>query len=316
MHPLTFASTLFVSLFFIASLPGSHSDSAVVTISGKIQTTSTCAYCNTAWGTIATDKDHAKSTVVIRAIPYTGGCQNSSFPSNVTNAREFIGKTVLFQRGSCNFSEMVRAAEGAVGVLVINGDSLPPVIPYGGNVTRHNTTLCMVDNSTSRFFADPEHQGSVVSVRLYNSSSPVVDGAAGIFLALALVILYIGSMWNTEKERQHLLAGPRYQQLINANESSRATDAEEQQVLTRGKIIFFVLFASTFLMLLYFFYKYLIYVVLVMFTIFGWLSLYGIVIIELSNCWYFRIEQPAQPCAMRKLPSSTVKINGQTVSQH
>lgn len=161
---------------------------------------------------------------------------------------------------------------------MINGDTLPPVVPYGGNITSRNTTLCMISNDTATFFIDSTVRGSTVSVQLYYPSFPIVDGAAGVFLALALFILYVGSMWNTEKERQAAIAAPRYQQLISADQRQEPDD--EQQVLTRGKIIFFVAFASVFLILLYFFYKYLIYVVLVMFAIFGWLSLYGIV-----NCY-------------------------------
>lgn len=115
MKASIFSTVWLVAVHIAISLPGVCSDSAVLSISGE-STFSTCAFCNTGWGSIPTDGANAKSTTVIQAIPFSGGCHNSSFPSNVTNANEFVGKTVLFQRGVCNFSEMVRAAVGAVGV--------------------------------------------------------------------------------------------------------------------------------------------------------------------------------------------------------
>ena len=86
----------------------------------------------------------------------------------------------------------------------------------------------------------------------------MLDPACAVFVVIAMGVLITGSMWNTQHERARAArcrAGGRATG-ASVNEEEPDESDEDRQLMTRGTIVFFLVFASVFLTLLYFFYKY------------------------------------------------------------
>jgi hypothetical protein len=214
--------------------------------------------------------------------------------ANVTNSHLFRGDgvAVMFTRGACLFSAMVEAASlgGAAAVFIVNAGNRTAVIPGGSNYSSFQGTVCMLDAAAGRAVTN----SSVITV--YYPEFAVLDASASIFLVVALGVLVIGSSWNTHNERERLRQrGSRQGGSINAGGAPERS--EDQQLMTKGTILFFIVFASGFLLLLYFFYKYLIYLLLVGFGLFGALSNYEHVSALLSQtaAWRKTVDLPYSP---------------------
>jgi hypothetical protein len=190
----------------------------------------------------------------------SGGCVNDS-EAELTNAASLQGAAVLFQRGSCSFSAMVRAATAAdakaVYVLnVYNRTDVEPGVMNESDYSDFHGPVCMLSVSAGALVNGTAP--SALTAAVYDPSYPVLDPACAVFVAIAVGVLISGSMWNTQNERARAArcrAGRGAASGSTDEDDEPEERGEEQQLLTKGTIVFFLVFASVFLTLLYFFYK-------------------------------------------------------------
>ncbi|KAK1313009.1 Signal peptide peptidase-like 2 [Acorus calamus] len=196
-------------------------------------------------------------------------CANSS--SKLTN---FVA---LAKRGDCTFTAKAQIAQlgGAAGLLVINDNEDLYKMVCSKNDTSINITIpvVMIPNSGGKTLEDSIAGGGSVELLLYSPIRPAVDLSAGFLLLMAVGTIVCASLWAEFIACEQV--DERYKQLTPKDPSSSATnngdDYEKEVLEINSKLaIGFLIMASAFLMLLYFFMaSWFIWLLIVLFCIGG-----------------------------------------------
>ncbi|MQL68892.1 hypothetical protein Taro_001191, partial [Colocasia esculenta] len=196
-------------------------------------------------------------------------CTSSS--SQLSNA------IALAKRGDCTFTEKAQIAQsgGAAGLLVVNDNEDLYKMVCSDNDTSLNVTIpsVMIPNSAGKNFQDLLLSGKHVKLQLYAPKRPVVDFSACFLWLMAVSTIICASVWGEFIACEQV--DERYNHLTRKEPSDAATinrDEPEKEILeinTKGAIVFIIM-ASAFLMLLYFFMSaWFIWVLVVLFCIGG-----------------------------------------------
>lgn len=238
----------------------------------------------------------AEGVLKIRAV-FTNplnGCSNST--------SKLSSSAALSVRGDCAFTTKAEVAQsgGAKALLVINDKEDLYKMVCSDNDTTLNITIpvVMIPKSGGEAFNKSMVHGGIVELLLYSPNRPVVDFsviflwlmAVGTIVCASLWPLFTGSDQNTE----------RYNELSPKDISSGTVkDNSEKEVLdisAKGAIVF-VITASTFLVLLYFFMSaWFVWLLIVLFSIGGIEGMHACIVTlvfrKCRNCGWKTVDLP------------------------
>ncbi|KAL3619923.1 Signal peptide peptidase-like 3 [Castilleja foliolosa] len=211
--------------------------------------------------------------------PLTGCSSNSS---------KLLGSIALAVRGDCIFTTKAKVAQeaGATGLVVLNDDE--GFVQMGcGNDTSLNITIPVITISKSggeelKKFIDG---GAKVELLLYSPDRPILDYSV-IFLWMMCVGTIVTASFCADITGSED-SDERYNEL-SPKESDAAKQEDEKEILhiTTKSAIVFVISASTFLLLLYFFMSaWFVWVLIVLFCIGGIEGMHSFIVsLVLSKC--------------------------------
>ncbi|XP_070041764.1 signal peptide peptidase-like 5 isoform X1 [Nicotiana tomentosiformis] len=201
-------------------------------------------------------------------------------PSNSCSASstKLSGSIALARRGECDFliKATVAQAGGASGVVLINTEGGPLEIACPNNSTVSNVTVPVVSisndggNIIDKYIA----AGKRVELLLYSPDRPIVDYSVSFIWLMAVGTIICAALWK------------RFTQSKESDDSAKEDDDSEILHITAWTAIGFVISASTFLVLLYFFMStWFVWLLIILFCIGGIEGLHNcIVSLILSKC--------------------------------
>ncbi|OMP03823.1 hypothetical protein COLO4_10186 [Corchorus olitorius] len=208
------------------------------------------------------------------------GCSSSS--------SKLSGSVALSTRGDCDFTTKAKVAQsgGAAALLVINDKEEIDEMVCSGNDTSLNISIpvVMIRKSTgdkvSKYMA-----GNKVEFLLYAPSSPLVDITVIVLWTMAVTTILTASLWQEFGTSEN--ADERYNEL-SPKESSNSGGDDDKEILdisVKGAVVF-VISASTFLVLLYFFMSsWFVWLLVVLFCLGGVQGLHNCIMTPISrNC--------------------------------
>ncbi|KAF3457387.1 hypothetical protein FNV43_RR02044 [Rhamnella rubrinervis] len=226
-------------------------------------------------------KDFVKSPAVFTNP--LNGCSASS--------TKLTGSIALSVRGECDFSTKAQIAEsaGAIALLVINDkeDLYKMVCPENSTALNISIPVVMIPKSGGDTLNNSIAVGRRVELVLYSPKRPVVDFSVALLWLMAVGTLTCASLWadfTTTEETDEP-----YNELTPKGSSKSAMDNDDEKetldINAKGAVVF-VLTASTFLVLLYFFMSsWFIWVLIILFCIGGIEGMHNcIVSLTLSKC--------------------------------
>ncbi|KAL5203889.1 hypothetical protein ABZP36_008760 [Zizania latifolia] len=212
------------------------------------------------------DIHEAQKTFAVLANPLDC-CSNST--SKLTN---YIA---IAQRGECAFTAKAKIAQtaGAVGLLVINDNEELYKMVCSDNDTSINVTIpvVMIPQSAGKKMKGLLDHGARVEVQLYSPNRPVVDLSAFFLWIMAIGTIVCASLWTEFVACEEV--DERYNQLArkdgpNSGTSNRE-DKEIFEISAKGAIVFIIV-ASVFLLLLFYFMSsWFVWLLIVLFCIGG-----------------------------------------------
>ncbi|KAJ7957336.1 Signal peptide peptidase-like [Quillaja saponaria] len=218
-------------------------------------------------------------------------CSSSSSKSS--------GSVVLSIRGDCDFliKADIAQAGGAAALLVINDQEDLDEMGCSNNKTINiDIPVVMITKSAGEALNKPMAAGSKVEILLYSPNRPVVDFSVGFLWIMAVGTVICASLWSELTATKQ--TDERYNELSPKESSNAGTgkDDSEDEILdinVKGAIVF-VISASTFLVLLFFFMSsWFIWVLIVLFCIGG--------VEGMHNCIVSLVLRKCQKCGRKTL---------------
>ncbi|CAM0145610.1 unnamed protein product [Urochloa decumbens] len=212
------------------------------------------------------DMHEAQKSFAVLANPFDC-CSNLT--SKLTNS------IALATRGECAFTAKAKTAQagGAVGLLVINDNEELYKMVCSENDTSINVTMpvVMIPQSAGKKLKGFLDHGASVEVQLYSPNRPVVDLSACFLWIMAVGTIVCASLWSELVACEQV--DERYNQLTRKDGPNTGTNYSEDkeifEISAKGAIIF-IITASVFLLLLFYFMSsWFVWVLIVLFCIGG-----------------------------------------------
>ncbi|KAK9146098.1 hypothetical protein Sjap_006001 [Stephania japonica] len=201
---------------------------------------------------------------------------NCCTPSSVKVILSLSNAIALSVRGDCAFTEKAQVADsgGATGLLVINDNEDLYKMVCSDNDTSLNIKIpvVMIPKSGGDLIKKSFEAGRKVELLLFSPNRPVVDYSVIFLWLMAVGTIVCASLWS-EITGSEQIAEP-YDQLSpkEASGAGAVVDDSEKEFLdinAKGAVIF-VIAASTFLVLLYFFMSsWFVWLLVILFSIGG-----------------------------------------------
>uniref|UniRef100_A0A9J8D819 Signal peptide peptidase like 2A n=1 Tax=Cyprinus carpio carpio TaxID=630221 RepID=A0A9J8D819_CYPCA len=179
------------------------------------------------------------------------------------------GQAVVVMRGGCDFSQKALVAQdlGASVLLIASVDNL--VIPSANDseLRKVKIPLALVRHRDVLDALQVFPQG--MEVRLYAPPVPPFDASIIIMLLIAVFTVTTGGIWSGAAEKLKQAAGPVY------DSTDGRSDGSELSLYSPLKVLLFVAMMCVMLVLMYFFYRWLVYVIIVIFCLASASALYN-----------------------------------------
>ncbi|KAJ1275452.1 hypothetical protein BS78_05G136300 [Paspalum vaginatum] len=193
--------------------------------------------------------------------------------SNLTS--KLTNSVALATRGECAFTAKAKIAQagGADGLLVINDNEELYKMVCSENDTSINVTIpvVMIPQSAGNKLQELLNHGTSVEVQLYSPNRPVVDLSACFLWIMAVGTIICASLWTEFVACEQV--DERYNQLTRKDGPNMGTNYSEDkeifEISANGAIVFIIV-ASVFLLLLFYFMSsWFVWVLIVLFCIGG-----------------------------------------------
>uniref|UniRef100_A0A673Z3X4 Signal peptide peptidase-like 2A n=1 Tax=Salmo trutta TaxID=8032 RepID=A0A673Z3X4_SALTR len=176
------------------------------------------------------------------------------------------GKVVVVMRGECNFSQKAVVAQdlGAAALIVASTKSMSPP---GANVTEYEKVQIPLALMRYMDFLDAQSVfGEEMQVRLYAPAVPVFDVSIVVMLLIGVVTVALGDCTHTFLYEK--------------------SDSGDLALYSPLKVVIFVGLMCLMLVLMYFFYKYLVYVIIAIFCLASATALFSCLdaLLDLAKC--------------------------------
>ncbi|GMY32220.1 signal peptide peptidase-like 5 [Fagus crenata] len=193
-----------------------------------------------------------------------------------SSSSKLSGSIVLSIRGGCDFTKKAEVAQsgGAAALVVINDQEELYKMVCSDNDTALNLSIpvVMIPKSAGEALNKSMASGHKVELLLYAPTRPVVDVSVVFLWMMAIGTIFCASRWSEFTASEQ--TDERYNELSPKESSNAETvkDNSEKEILdiSAKGAIFFVITASGFLVLLYFFMSsWFVWVLIVLFCIGG-----------------------------------------------
>ncbi|KAI4334796.1 hypothetical protein L6164_013505 [Bauhinia variegata] len=207
-----------------------------------------------------------------------------------SSTSKLSGSIALCERGTCDFTTKAEIAQsgGANGVLIINEEEeLFEMVCENGTMPNVSIPVVMIIKSVGETLSKSLTSGKTVEILFYSPVRPLIDYSVGFLWMMAVGTLVCATLWaditNADQpDEPYNELSPKASS--NAGVENDA-DKEVVHIDVKGAIIF-VITASTFLVLLFFFMStWFIWVLIVLFCIGGVQGMHNcIVSLASSKC--------------------------------
>lgn len=220
------------------------------------------------------------------------------------NASHLEGKAVAVMRGMCAFSQKAQVAQdlGAAVLLIV---SMENMVTPSANDTEYGKVKIPLALMRYRDFVDATKVFSQnMKVQLYAPPIPAFDVSILVMLALAVFTVGMGGFWSGAAEREKQNAGP-----VLSGGEERA-DSGDLTLYSPLKVLLFVVLMCGMLVLMYFFYKWLVYVIIVIFCLASATALYSCLDATMNaiGCSKLSVSCGERSCSLRSLLLAAVCI--------
>uniref|UniRef100_W5KUV8 Signal peptide peptidase like 2A n=1 Tax=Astyanax mexicanus TaxID=7994 RepID=W5KUV8_ASTMX len=247
-----------------------------------------CLVYNSSWSNISDSLSNAVRYELVN-MTHSVLCDESGVTPG-----SLVGKAVAVMKGNCTFSQKAQVAQKlGAAVLLIAVSRLA----NDTEIEKVNIPLALM---RYRDFVFPEK----AEVQLYAPPIPAFDVSILVMLALAVFTVGMGGFWSGAAEREKLNAGP-----VLSGGEERA-DSGDLSLYSPLKVLLFVVLMCGMLVLMYFFYKWLVYVIIVIFCLASATALYSCLdaLMNAIGCGKLSVSCGERSCSLRSLLLAAVCI--------
>ncbi|XP_042639626.1 signal peptide peptidase-like 2A [Orycteropus afer afer] len=255
-----------MALLWVFLLPLTAAQEAILHASVNGSTLPSKDYCmlyNPHWTALPSTLENATS-ISLKNLTTTPLCNLSDIPS--AGIKDTV---VVVQWGTCHFLEKARIAQrGGAEALLIANNSVR--YPPSGNRSEFPDVKILIGFISHKDLKDMKQTlGNNITVKMYSLSWPTFDYTMVVIFAIAVFTVALGGYWSGLIELENMKA------VTNAEE--REVRKKKEEYLTFGPltVVIFVVICCVMMVLLYFFYKWLVYVMIAIFSVASATSLYN-----------------------------------------
>uniref|UniRef100_A0AAR2L9P7 PA domain-containing protein n=1 Tax=Pygocentrus nattereri TaxID=42514 RepID=A0AAR2L9P7_PYGNA len=210
------------------------------------------------------------------------------------------GKAVAVMRGGCAFSRKAQVAQdlGAAVLLITSKEEM--TTPSANHTEYGKVKIPLALMRYSDFLDAQKVFSDKMEVQLFAPPIPPFDVSIIVMLALAVFTIAMGGFWSGAVERS----------VTSSTPDCRSTDGGDVMLYSPLKVLLFVVLMCGMLVLMYFFYKWLVYVIIVIFCLASATALYSC-LNALSNavgCSKLNVSCGERSCSVRSLLLAAVCI--------
>ncbi|CAI0452204.1 unnamed protein product [Linum tenue] len=206
-----------------------------------------------------------------------------------TPSTKLSNSIALVARGDCSFEAKANLAQsnGAKALLVINDDEGTIEMGCDDDTPATNITIpiVMVPKSTGESFRKALQEGHKVEIGLWAPDRPVVSFSVAFLWLMAVSTVATASLWPEIAKTKD--SEPRYDDFSPKSASDGATSKENTEEIINIDVksaIIFVISASTFLVLLFFFMSsWFVWLLIVLFCIGGVEGMHTLIVTLISR---------------------------------
>ncbi|XP_033903162.3 signal peptide peptidase-like 2A isoform X2 [Acipenser ruthenus] len=219
-----------------------------------------CIVFNSSWTPLPPSLDNATQYQLVN-LTSSVLCHKTDLPPAGLN-----GKAVVVMRGNCSFEEkaLIAQSSGARAILIASKTSL--TTPSAINTDKGLNILVALVRYKDVLNMQEAFKDSI-SVKLYAPPAALFDYSILVILFISVFTLALGGYWSGAAEQQEIN--------FAVQGGRRKAESSDEIHFTPLKVVIFVLGMCGILVLLYFFYKWLVYVMIAMFCIASAMAVYG-----------------------------------------
>ncbi|XP_048025465.1 signal peptide peptidase-like 2A isoform X3 [Megalobrama amblycephala] len=253
-------SMFLLLLLFFSQVDGQE---AILRVSNGSTVREYCLVFNSSWSNISQSPTEAVGYPLVN-LTSSQLCDASHVtPGSVK------GKAVVVMRGGCEFSQkalVAQSLDASVLLIASNTDLVTPA----ANESEYSKVKIPLALLRYRDVLDALKvfpQG--MEVRLYAPPVPPFDASIIVMLLIAVFTVTMGGFWSGAAEKARQAAGP------SSEAGDGRSDSGELSLYSPLKVLLFVAMMCVMLVLMYFFYKWLVYVIIVIFCLASASALYN-----------------------------------------
>lgn len=244
-----------LSLIFLVSQ--TNCQEGILHISDGLTEREFCIVHNHSWTPLAQTLATATSYPLVNLISQLL-CNGSGVTPDLVK-----GKAVVVMRGDCDFSQKALTAQelGATTLLIASNKTL--VTPSANESEYVKTTIPLALMRYRDFLEAEKVFTGEMQVKLYSPPQAKLDPSIVVMLLIAIVTVALGGYWSGACERERLSTG------LHGGGGSGESKADSGELFLYSplKVVALVLVMCGMLVLMYFFYKILVYAIIVIFCL-------------------------------------------------
>ncbi|XP_010889571.2 signal peptide peptidase-like 2A isoform X2 [Esox lucius] len=210
------------------------------------------------------------------------------------------GKAVVVMRGECDFSQKALVAQD-MGVTTLIIVSTTPMSPPSANESEFKKVQIPIVLMRYLDFLDAQKVfGEEMLVKMYSPVMPLLDPSIVVMLLIAVVTVSLGGYWSGACERERLSGG---QPGGGGGGGGEKCDSGDVILYSPLKVVIFVGLMCLMLVLMYFFSRYLVYVIIVIFCLASATALFSCLdaLLDLAMCSVMRVTVLGKSVSVRSV---------------
>ncbi|CAI5645962.1 unnamed protein product [Oreochromis niloticus] len=255
---------VFLSLLCLAS--EINGQEAILHISNGDTEREFCIVHNHSWTPLAQSLDSATEYQLVNMTSSQLCNSSETLPFSVK------GKALVVMRGNCDFSQKALIAQGlgATTLLIASNETLITPSANESEYAKVNISLALMRYRD--FLEAWKVFRTQMQVKLYAPPYTKIDPSIAVILLISIGTVILGGYWSGECERERLNSG--------ATGGGRGggeskADSGELSLYSPLKVVIFVALMCGMLVLMYFFYKVLVYIIIAIFCLASASALYS-----------------------------------------
>ncbi|XP_072321023.1 signal peptide peptidase-like 2A isoform X2 [Eucyclogobius newberryi] len=243
-----------LSVIFLASL--TNCQEGILHVSDGSTQREFCIVHNHSWTALAQSLDTATVYPLVNLTSQLL-CNSSGITPDLVK-----GKAVVVMRGDCDFSlKALNAQElGATALLIASNKTL--VTPSANESEYAKVTIPLALMRYMDFLEAQKVFTGEMQVKLYAPPLAKLDASTLVMLLIAIITVALGGYWSGACERERLNSGQE-----DGGKGESKADSGELSLYSPLKVVLLVLVMCGMLVLMYYFYRILVYVIIAIFCL-------------------------------------------------